>query len=498
MSSLDARSAIRRRLEAGDLLGFVVRDGRATRTVSAKIGGPEIILSGISTSFSLSPVSTGIYDLFTGAGVGLLSVPDGAQVTLTISISGLPAGTTLTDTATSTSGTLTSGTDVLTETVLDTSLQTSLQAIQLAFANGAIVPASVTVGITLQDTDSVYIVGLPNSNGVSFDSTGSTVATLLPCYAEGTLIRTASGETPVERLAVGDRVVSAFGGAAPVRWLGHRRVDCARHPRPREVWPVRVRADAFAPGQPRRDLMLSPDHAVFADGHLIPIRYLLNGATIAQERWPAVTYWHVELPAHDVIFAEHLPAETYLDTGNRGAFAEAEGPVHLAPDFARAVWDAQGCATLVASGPVVETARARLWRRAQALGHRRSHDPRLTVLADGRLLPPEPIPGGVRVRVPANTRAAHLLSRSMVPEQEGYGADHRALGVAVAALRFADAPLALDDPRLGAGWHPAEAGLRWTDGAATISLAGGGRLEIALARIDLTYWDDAPALLAAA
>lgn len=33
-----------------------------------------------------------------------------------------------------------------------------------------------------------------------------------------------------------------------------------------------------------------------------------------------VTYIHVELPAHDVVLAEGLPAESYLDTGNRAGF----------------------------------------------------------------------------------------------------------------------------------------------------------------------------------
>jgi Hint domain len=51
---------------------------------------------------------------------------------------------------------------------------------------------------------------------------------------------------------------------------------------PETVWPVRVRAAAFGKGMPRRDLWLSPDHAVFVDDVLIPVRHLINGITIAQ------------------------------------------------------------------------------------------------------------------------------------------------------------------------------------------------------------------------
>jgi hypothetical protein len=36
-----------------------------------------------------------------------------------------------------------------------------------------------------------------------------------------------------------------------------------------------------------------------------------------------VTYWHVELERHDILLADGMPAESYLDTGNRAAFADA-------------------------------------------------------------------------------------------------------------------------------------------------------------------------------
>ena len=153
----------------------------------------------------------------------------------------------------------------------------------------------------------------------------------LACFAAGTRILTVAGELPVEALREGDQVVLASGRVAPVRWLGHRHVDCRRHPRPRDVWPIRVRAGAFGANLPHRDLLLSPDHAVYlsdadddegvASGILVPVRFLMNGATVVQEPVEAITYWHVELPTHDVLLAEGLPAESYLDTGNRGSFA---------------------------------------------------------------------------------------------------------------------------------------------------------------------------------
>lgn len=96
---------------------------------------------------------------------------------------------------------------------------------------------------------------------------------------------------------------------------------------------------------------------------------LVNGTTITREPRDHVTYWHLELPQHDVIFAEGAPAESYLDTGNRADFDN--GPVVTAhPDFsparANAIWLAQACAPQCRDGARLEAVRARLARAAAA------------------------------------------------------------------------------------------------------------------------------------
>jgi hypothetical protein len=162
-------------------------------------------------------------------------------------------------------------------------------------------------------------------SGTNFNTTqvGDNTDLTVPCFAAGTRIATSSGEVAVEQLRVGDRVLTRGGALLAVAWLGHRRTDCRRHVRPSEVWPVRVRVGAFGPGMPHRDLLISPDHAVLVDGNLIPVRYLINGATITQEKVDEITYWHVELTRHAVLLAEGLPCESYLDTGNRASFGNA-------------------------------------------------------------------------------------------------------------------------------------------------------------------------------
>jgi hypothetical protein len=210
--------------------------------------------------------------------------------------------------------------------------------------------------ITLMPTDS----NASGGGGVLAAQTLTITADVtMPCFAIGTLITTVHGEVPVELLREGDVVVTAAGEPRPIRWIGHRRIDCRRHPKPHDVWPVRVHAGAFGDGLPRRELWLSPDHAVFVEGVLIPVRYLINGRTIVQQRIREVTYYHVELATHDVILAEGLPCESYLDTGNRSDFANG-GAVKLHPTFARGTSAASGCAELVLEGTRLTSAKCRL------------------------------------------------------------------------------------------------------------------------------------------
>jgi autotransporter passenger strand-loop-strand repeat protein len=159
----------------------------------------------------------------------------------------------------------------------------------------------------------------------SSDGTGGTdiIVNDIACYCAGTRIRTRTGDVAVEHLKPGDLVLTSTGFMRPITWIGHRSLACDRQPIPEAAWPIRVTAHAFGENLPARDLWLSPAHAVLVEDVLIPILRLVNGVTIAQQRLPSVTYFHVELASHDIILAENLPAESYLDTGNRAGFPPA-------------------------------------------------------------------------------------------------------------------------------------------------------------------------------
>ncbi|MCB8877236.1 Hint domain-containing protein [Acidisoma silvae] len=197
------------------------------------------------------------------------------------------------------------------------------------------------------------------------------------CFAGGTRLRTPQGDVAVESLTVGDLVLTLDGEARPVTWIGSRRIDCGRHPMPEMVLPVRVRAGAFGGGLPSRDLVLSPDHAVYAEDRLIPVKYLINGDAVRQERVASVTYFHVALADHDILLAEGLPAESYL-SGSDDAFF-GEGPViDLHPGWGAASRDiafmgeALTYAPITVSGPAVDRVRARLLTHRPASRRRRT------------------------------------------------------------------------------------------------------------------------------
>ena len=337
----------------------------------------------------------------------------------------------------------------------------------------------------------------PNSFTVATDGTTGTLITAndaAPCFAAGTRITTATGKCPVESLRPGDLVVTATGATAEVVWLGHRRVDCRRHPKPHDVWPVQVSAGAFGAGVPGRDLRLSPDHAVYVDGVLIPIRYLINGCTVVQEPVVEVTYYHVELPNHGVLLAEGLPCESYLDTGNRGAFANGGGAMMMHPDFALDVWNKAACAELVVAGAHLEAAKSVLLARAEEMGWELTADPDLVVIVDGRTIAPSIRGKTWIVELPATVMNVRLVSRSWVPAHVGAdNVDTRRLGVMLTNICLNGALLELDDPRLVSGWLAPEAGWRWTDGDAGLGLAGVGELRFDVVMTG-KYWSTQEAL----
>ena len=66
-----------------------------------------------------------------------------------------------------------------------------------------------------------------------------------------------------------------------------------------------------------------------------------------------MTYHHVELLQHDVILAEGLPCESYLNVGDRANFADSGDVIRLYPDFSTQPRDASGVREAYGYAPLI-------------------------------------------------------------------------------------------------------------------------------------------------
>jgi ELWxxDGT repeat protein len=184
-----------------------------------------------------------------------------------------------------------------------------------------------------------------------------------PCYCRGTLIRTNRGQTRVERLRIGDMVKTVSGRLRPIKWIGRRSYSGRFSLGQKHILPICIKAGALDDNVPRRDLWISPHHAMYLDGVLIEAKDLVNGVSIVQaERVAKVEYFHVELDTHDIIIAEGAPSETFLDDDSRGMFHNAHEYRSLYPNAATGL--ARYCAPRVEDGYEIEAVRQRIEVRA--------------------------------------------------------------------------------------------------------------------------------------
>jgi hypothetical protein len=315
--------------------------------------------------------------------------------------------------------------------------------------------------------------GGASSFGITADAQGHVAVELASalCFCAGTLIATAAGETPVERLAVGDLVLTNGGKARPIAWIGAGRV-LATSGRRNAATPVIVRKGALADNVPHQDLHVTKGHSLYLDGALIPVEFLVNYRSILwDDRAREVQLHHIELASHDVLLANGAPAESYRDDGNRWLFANAKTGWSLPPQTP--------CAPVLTGGPVVDAVWRRLLARAGGpLRRPTTDDPDLHLLVDGdRIDGEQRINGGYLFELPQVPAEVRVISRVVVPSQLGSARDPRTLGVALRQIMLWQGPrvrvIEAADASLRDGFHGFEPllGARWTCGAARLPAA---------------------------
>ncbi|MGB7565598.1 MAG: Hint domain-containing protein [Prochlorococcaceae cyanobacterium] len=137
------------------------------------------------------------------------------------------------------------------------------------------------------------------------------------CFVAGTRISTPEGDRAIETLEVGDLIHTAEGPRA-VRFIS-RTSHLVMVLEADAKLPIRVRAGAFGAAGPKADLLVSPDHALLIEGHLVQASVLVNGSSVVQTRaaeWsedPFLGYFNIELEDHALITAEGFTVESYVD-----------------------------------------------------------------------------------------------------------------------------------------------------------------------------------------
>jgi hypothetical protein len=246
--------------------------------------------------------------------------------------------------------------DVLHHVTLNANEAQIVDQIAVAILGGAATAATAALELSFNNRQS------PNSNNVLVDGVLRTEQMINPCFAAGTRILTPRGEVAVELLGPGDRVITHSGVEAAIVWAGRREIELTAHPTPLTVRPVTIAAGALADGVPARALTLSPDHALWLDGVLVPAKALLNWTSIRQDlRATRIAYHHIELARHDIVFAEGCPVESFLDTGHKGVFGDQAVTVHPAAMQARR--EVASCAPLCEEGAILATIRLRIAAR---------------------------------------------------------------------------------------------------------------------------------------
>lgn len=147
------------------------------------------------------------------------------------------------------------------------------------------------------------------------------------CFTPGTRIRTANGDVAVEEIAEGDQIQTKDNGLQDVLWIGSKHVSGARLYAMPELRPIRLHRGALGVDRPEDDLIVSPNHRMLLQGAnaralfntdevLVRARDLVDDRRVVRDHTlREITYIHLLLPRHEVVFANGLETESFHPAG---------------------------------------------------------------------------------------------------------------------------------------------------------------------------------------
>ena len=338
------------------------------------------------------------------------------------------------------------------------------------------------------------------------------------CFLADSMIRTPSGETPIQDIRTGDEILVWHEGTPVVReviWTGWRQATTNPFlPDDQAGYPIRILANAISENVPYKDMLITAEHCLFMDGRFVPARMLVNGSSIFYDRsLTSYEYFHLETREHSVIMADGMLTESYLDTGNRHTFRQ-DGKI-LAIGGQHKSWD-DAAAPLEVSRAFVEPLYRQIETRAlthcqldRSMANRvhapqTTEDPDLHLLAsDGQIIyPMRQTKDRTLFMIPPGISSVKLMSRVSRPcDTVGpFVDDRRALGVLVGDIVFFDSGNTTDleahlEHQPLDGWAgPENARCRWTTGNGLIPLGERAPLHFGVLSITIlatnTYFTD--------
>ncbi len=134
------------------------------------------------------------------------------------------------------------------------------------------------------------------------------------CFTAGTSIRTPNGDRLIDTLRVGDVVTTMDNGPQKIRWIGRRELNHTELKTNPKLRPILIKRGVLGV---ERDLLVSPQHGMLIGDTLARATHLADRPGIRRAHGKrSVTYIHMMFDAHQIIFAENAPSESFYPGPN--------------------------------------------------------------------------------------------------------------------------------------------------------------------------------------